>query len=379
MNRYIGPGMVLAGLALFIATSARAGQPEDSWYIAPGAHAMWMDDGRNVDDNWAFNLAFGKAITKYWNVEADAWYGDFDGAGGNDLKLSSLGVNALAVFYREARISPFLLVGAGAQKDDFDITGSNTNPYVDLGAGVLITLGQSADCTHGTILRGEIRGRNDFVGGDADRFTDYMAGLKLQFFWGGRSCARAEEKPLPPPPPPPAAPADSDGDGVPDTADRCPGTPAGVPVDASGCELDTDGDGVPDHRDKCPNTPKGDRVDADGCSLTRKLEVFFDNDSAKLKPESYEDLNLAVELLKRVPGATAIIEGHTDSNGAEAYNQRLSEQRAKAVRDYMVSMGIDPARLEAKGYGESQPVADNATPEGRAQNRRVVLRRTDQQ
>jgi OOP family OmpA-OmpF porin len=80
-----------------------------------------------------------------------------------------------------------------------------------------------------------------------------------------------------------------------------------------------------------------------------------------------------------VPAATGVIEGHTDSNGADAYNQRLSEQRAKAVRDYMVSMGIDPARLEAKGYGESQPVADNATPEGRAQNRRVVLRRTDQQ
>ena len=114
-----------------------------------------------------------------------------------------------------------------------------------------------------------------------------------------------------------------------------------------------------------------------GCSLTRKLEVFFDNNSSKLKPESFKDLDLAVGFLKAVPTATGVIEGHTDANGSDAYNQRLSEERAKAVRDYIISMGIDPSRLEARGLGESQPVADNSTPEGRAQNRRVVLRRTD--
>ncbi|HZF25232.1 MAG TPA: OmpA family protein [Steroidobacteraceae bacterium] len=378
MNAYLGPSVVVAGIALLTVGIARAGQPEESWYVAPGVHAMWMDDDRHVDDDWGANLAFGKAVNKYWNLEADAWYGQFDGAGGDDLQVSSLGINALAVFYRESRIAPFILFGGGAQKDDFDLSGDSTNPYVDLGAGVLITLTHSADCSRGLILRAEARGRNDFVGGQQDRFVDYMAGLKLQFYWGGKSCLHEEEKPLPPPPPP-AAPLDSDGDGVTDNVDRCPGTAAGVPVDASGCELDTDGDGVPDHRDKCPNTPKGDRVDADGCSLTRKLEVFFDNNSSQLKPASYEDLNLAVEFLKRVPAATGIIEGHTDSSGSEAYNQHLSEARAKAVREYMVSMGIDASRLEARGYGESQPVADNATAEGRAQNRRVVLHRTDQQ
>ena len=180
------------------------------------------------------------------------------------------------------------------------------------------------------------------------------------------------------PPPPPPAPADSDGDGVTDNIDRCPGTPAGAPVDTVGCELDGDGDGVPDSRDKCPATPRGDKVDTVGCSLTRKLEVFFDNDSSKLKPESFKDLDLAVEFLKAVPTATGIIEGHTDSNGSDSYNQRLSEQRANAARDYIISKGIDASRVEARGFGESQPVADNSTAEGRAQNRRVVLRRTDQ-
>jgi OmpA-OmpF porin, OOP family len=222
-----------------------------------------------------------------------------------------------------------------------------------------------------------VRARNDFVGGQQNRLVDYMTGLKLQFYWGGNTCLAEEAPPLPPPPPPPA-PADSDGDGVTDNLDRCPGTPAGAAVDTVGCELDGDGDGVPDGRDKCLATPRGDKVDTVGCSLTRKLEVFFDNDSSKLKLESFKDLDLAVQFLKAVPTATGIIEGHTDSSGSDSYNQRLSEQRAKAVRDYIVSMGIDPSRIEARGFGESQPVADNSTTEGRAQNRRVVLRRTDQ-
>src|SRR6185295_16521810 len=284
--------------------------------------------------------------------------------------------NALAVFYRESRISPFILIGAGAQEDNPDLTSNSTNLYVDLGAGVLWTLTHSQDCSRGMNLRAEVRGRSDFVSGVDDRLVDYTAGLKFQFYWGGNTCLAEEAPPLPPPPPP--APADSDGDGVTDNVDRCPGTPAGAPVDTVGCALDGDGDGVPDSRDKCPATPRGDKVDTVGCSLTRKLEVFFDNDSSKLKPESFKDLDLAVEFLKAVPTATGIIEGHTDSNGSDSYNQRLSEQRAKAARDYIISMGIDPSRVEARGFGESQPVADNSTEEGRAQNRRVVLRRTDQ-
>ena len=377
MNAKHTATLVATGLALVASGNVRAGQPEGSWYIAPGVHAMWMDDERSVDDDWGVNLAFGKAVSKYVNIEADAWLGKFDGAGGNDLEITSLGVNALGVFYRESRISPFILIGGGAQEDNPDLTSDSTNPYVDLGAGVLWTLTHSQDCSRGMILRAEVRGRNDFVGGQDDRLVDYMAGLKFQFYWGGNTCL-AEEAPPPLPPPPPPAPADSDGDGVTDNIDRCPGTPAGAPVDTVGCELDGDGDGVPDSRDKCPATPRGDKVDTVGCSLTRKLEVFFDNDSSKLKPESFKDLDLAVEFLKAVPTATGIIEGHTDSNGSDSYNQRLSEQRANAARDYIISKGIDASRVEARGFGESQPVADNSTAEGRAQNRRVVLRRTDQ-
>jgi OOP family OmpA-OmpF porin len=185
----------------------------------------------------------------------------------------------------------------------------------------------------------------------------------------------------PPPvvaPPPPAPPADSDGDGVIDTADRGPNTPAGAKVDASGCELDGDRDGVVDRLDKCPNTPAGDKVDAVGCSLTMNLEVKFETNSANIKPESYGVLDEFADFLKAVPSARGDLEGHTDSAGADAYNQALSQKRADAVKAYVVGKGVDAARLKAIGYGESRPVADNKTAEGRAQNRRVLFTRAAQ-
>lgn len=140
---------------------------------------------------------------------------------------------------------------------------------------------------------------------------------------------------------------------------------------------DSDGDGVPDERDQCPNTPRGQRVDAVGCGYEIHVEALFDSDSARIKPESHEALDRAVDLLKRIPTMRGVIEGHTDSTGSAAHNQALSERRAAAVSDYLVERGIDASRIPSRGLGESQAVADNHTAEGRAQNRRVVLRRTD--
>nr|PZN61846.1 MAG: hypothetical protein DIU62_12980 [Pseudomonadota bacterium] len=131
-----------------------------------------------------------------------------------------------------------------------------------------------------------------------------------------------------------------------------------------------------DASDRCPNTPRGDTVDSTGCSLTMRLEVHFDTNSATIKPESYPELDRMITfLLQTVPSATGVIEGHTDSSGSDEYNLRLSQRRAEAVMKYLVDGGVPASRLRAQGFGESQPVADNSTPEGRAQNRRVVLRR----
>ena len=151
----------------------------------------------------------------------------------------------------------------------------------------------------------------------------------------------------PPPPPPPPAPADADGDGVTDDLDKCPGTPAGT------------------------------KVDKVGCPLEQTLKLLFDFDSAELRPESITELERVVKFMGDVPFASTLIQGHTDSVGGDAYNLALSDRRAKAVFDYLSSRGVDPARVKSEGKGEAEPIADNKTAEGRQENRRVMLIRTD--
>lgn len=176
-------------------------------------------------------------------------------------------------------------------------------------------------------------------------------------------------------------PVDSDGDGVPDYLDKCPDTPQGVKVDAKGCPLDSDGDGVPDHLDKCPNTPKNVPVDANGCppkglkavggEWVVEGNIFFDTNKASVKPEAEPILKQVAEYLKKNQQWQVEIQGHTDSTGSRAWNMKLSQKRAEAVKQRMVEYGVAAERFEAKGYGPDEPIADNSTAEGRAKNRRV--------
>lgn len=170
-------------------------------------------------------------------------------------------------------------------------------------------------------------------------------------------------------------PLDSDGDGVPDYLDKCPDTPAGAPVDEVGCPLDSDGDGVADYLDQCPDTLKGVQVDEKGCPLSMTLHINFDFDSAEIKPAFKPELDKAAQFINKYREVPQImIEGHTDSRGRDAYNQQLSERRAVAVREYLIAnYPIEAKRLVAVGKGESMPVADNATEEGRLLNRRVEI------
>lgn len=169
---------------------------------------------------------------------------------------------------------------------------------------------------------------------------------------------------------------DSDGDGVADSSDQCPDTPAGVKVDANGCELDSDGDGVADSKDECPNTPANAKVNDAGCAVQIVLQnIHFELNSDRIGGEYSGALNQIAESIKARADIDSIeIIGHTDSTGAADYNQRLSEKRAQAVADYLASQGVRQTLFTTGGMGESSPVADNATAEGRAQNRRVELK-----
>ncbi len=134
---------------------------------------------------------------------------------------------------------------------------------------------------------------------------------------------------------------------------------------------DADGDGVLDPDDRCPGTPRGARVDGRGCWTIRGLN--FDTNKAVIKPEFEARLNEVVTVLENSPDVRIRVDGHTDSRGSEAYNQSLSQRRAQAVADYFVRRGIDRGRLAVKGFGESQPVRPNDTPENMYQNRRTEL------
>jgi outer membrane protein OmpA-like peptidoglycan-associated protein len=178
-------------------------------------------------------------------------------------------------------------------------------------------------------------------------------------------------------------PLDSDKDGVPDGIDKCPNTPPGTEVDSTGCQRfkDSDGDGVPDDRDKCPGTPPGSRVDANGCVILFTPErtpvilrgVTFEPGRAVLQLESFTVLNIVAQSLVANPTIRIEIAGYTDGTGSAATNLRLSQARAEVVRAYLVSKGVAPTRMVARGYGASNPIAVNTTAEGRAQNRRVEL------
>ena len=161
-------------------------------------------------------------------------------------------------------------------------------------------------------------------------------------------------------------------------------------MDADGCPTDSDGDGVYDGLDRCPNTPSGVVVDEFGCPIAVPLfdddtdealvleGVFFEFNSADLTESSKVVLDrIAESLVLDYSDVRVEVGGHTDSSGAASYNLKFSRQRANAVRDYLVDRGVSADRLIAEGFGESRPIADESTPGGAAENRRVELRKLD--
>lgn len=174
---------------------------------------------------------------------------------------------------------------------------------------------------------------------------------------------------------------DTDSDGIADKHDKCPEVPGFS--QNNGCPwIDKDGDSVSDKDDKCPEVPGS--VANEGCPeivekivelpSTRHIKtILFDTDKATIKPKFSTILTSVVRILSKNSNASFSVEGHADSVGNEAYNQRLSEARAMAVKEFLVKEGVEKSKLSTKGYGESRPVATNDTPAGREQNRRVEI------
>ncbi len=351
-------------LALFGAMGAAqavmAQSYDDRWYIDAAAGYNFQDHdrgnynapfgmigvGKPLSPNWALELNFNSQKARENHPDS-----------GLHWKQYGVSLDALYHFRHEGRNwDPYLRFGLGWQRNEEEFfltptlaaTQSSNSLSANFGAGLEANYGRYG-------IRTEIGARYD--GDDTsvnspnkNYFIDYLASVGVTVALGPEPVKAVEPEPAP----------------VATCADK-----------------DSDGDGVNDCNDKCPASPAGQTVGPDGCPVPVTIDlrgVNFDFDKATLRPDAVAILNEAIQVLQKYPELKVEVAGHTDSVGTDAYNQKLSERRAKAVYDYLTSNGVDAGRLIGPhGYGESRPIAPNTNPdgsdnpEGRAQNRRTEL------
>ena len=281
----------------------------------------------------------------------------------------------LVQFYSLGGWSPYVFAGLGGVHED---VGPAKGIFfaIEAGGGLLFSL---TDKLTARASLAAMSVHQDELYAGTDAYTDFRFNVGLMYPFGGALA-------------PVAAPVvtrakDSDGDGLADDKDACPSTPAatadGCPAAAPVVQTDSDGDGVIDLQDECSGTLEGLKVDEKGCavetvggqaqSVVLKGVTFLPG-SATLTAEAKVVLDTAVAALSGQKSLEVELGGHTDSQGKDAANLALSQRRAESVRQYLVGKGIDAGRMTAVGYGETQPIADNNTPAGRAENRRVEFK-----
>jgi OmpA-OmpF porin, OOP family len=353
--------LLTACAAVLAVNTAVAADEAHLWYLTPKVGGTFTDHDRNlVDNDLHYGLAIGKEINDRWNLEVNGLMSSHEISNTNfDLELSSLSLDVLRVFNRNGRFAPYITGGVGVIKDKLSPGPSQNDFMAQAGLGAFITAWKSSDGSHAFRIQPEAKYRSDDVGG-AGHMDDVLVSIGLQFAFGSAN--------TPAPMPVAARPAPAPVAAAP--------TPPPPPPRPSPAELDTDGDGVKDNVDRCPDTPRGTAVDTTGCTRRGSITlsgVQFETNSAVLKSESASVLDSVAADLKPHPRLKVEVQGHTDSVGADAYNLKLSQSRADSVRTYLVGKGVSADQIVAKGYGESKPIAENTSAEGRAQNRRVVM------
>jgi OmpA-OmpF porin, OOP family len=319
------------------------------------------------DSDWRLDDSSTKAISGAYqfseNWQAEFIWGDIDTD--SDINNMSVdgdwyGLRALYLFDSGEYFTPYLSGGLGYTEVDY--IGDDADKSLMVGAGI------KGNFDDNWFWRLEA----NFHSGDASDQT-------LLGMIGYRFGSSSKPMPMPAKPMPPKPDMDSDKDGVMDKVDQCPGTKMGVKVNKMGCPMDSDNDGVMDYADKCPNSAPKAVVDENGCqkSLDKEvsvnLEILFDTNKSVVKDQYMSEVARVAEFMNEYRNTQVTIEGHTDSQGAEAYNKALSQRRADAVAAVLVKKyGIAANRVKSMGYGEERPIASNGTAEGRQKNRRVV-------
>ncbi|MEW5724457.1 MAG: OmpA family protein [Thermodesulfobacteriota bacterium] len=320
---------------LFLVTFTGAALAQDglgvragSFHISPMFGYHFFENDQHVDNAGSFGLGLGYNFTQYWGVELFGAYADTESERGlGDADLFATQLDAVYHLWPDQALVPFLVGGVGTNDVDYDWQQDDLDWAINVGAGIKYFF------TDSVALRAELRGIHQF--GDPEWNLAALVGLTFQL--GGKTA------------PPPAPCTDSDGDGVCDDKDKCPDTPAGAKVDENGCPV----------------------ILKEQVSIELKIE--FDTAKWDIKPIYKAELQKVADFMSQYVLTKAVIEGHTDHRGSDAYNQKLSERRANSVREYLIkTFGLSPDRLSAVGYGESRPIAPNTTAEGMQRNRRVV-------
>lgn len=334
----------------YAATTARPAVPAQK-HAAVGLFYMAPDAARNTDSGLGVNYGFAWPLGARTLGEVRLFGAALETGiqGATDFYHYGVGADLIRHFGKTSAGHPFALVGVGGVIND-------VTPDADDGVSGYATLGlgwRSAPWKGwGLRHRLELRGVYDtFQSGQ----LDVLAGVTLEI--GAERVRTVEvekvvvrEK----------------------IVEVVREVPAPIPVD-----IDRDKDGVPDDRDQCPDTVAGARVDAHGCVREEQVVVLpnieFEFARAVLTANGRGELDQVLRFLKDQPEIRLEVWGHTDDVGGDAYNLRLSQARAAAVAEFLTGSGIDAARIASAGFGETRPMADNQTEEGRARNRRVEL------
>lgn len=344
--------IALGATLLAGSVTANADTPT-GFYVGPTVGYFFFDDdtSNNAEDGVYYGLGLGYQISKNFAIEANyARLGSeitnslldndrIPRVSGQDLNLDMYRVDGIFNLDFASAWAPYLAVGYARFEQDPQF--ADDDDMMDLGLGIRRAL------TPAISLRADARAFYNFDNEE----VDYAANLGVFYVFGAKAPAPV--------------------------IDDTPVQTAAVDT----CTLDDDGDGVNNCDDKCSDTPAGSEVETTGCRILEvpkeiELKVLFDTNEAIVKPEYYEEIKRVADFMAKYPSTSTEIQGHTDSRGKSSYNEGLSQRRADAVLDVLINeYQINPSRIRAVGYGETQLlVSPEVTDEDYQMNRRVIAR-----
>ncbi len=338
------PAVCAVAIAMATSGIAMAEVVDSGVTFTVGGSYHDFDSYRKLDNTVAPELGLGYRFDDRWSLEAIYSERKTDQKNNNDARVKNYRLDA---FYDlqpwDGSLTPYLVAGIGELDEHLQHAKDRDDTRMNAGIGLRTAL------TPNLSLRGDVRAVRSL---DYNQ-TESMMNVALTWTFGsvGKPTQQVAAAPL-----------------VAEPVQDPVVEPAPQP-------LDTDNDGVPDSADLCPDSAPGAVVNAAGCVGVEKinLHVEFGFDSAEIRPEAADRIAEMGEYLQRHRDVGLLIEGHTDSSGPAAYNKKLSQKRVDAVRQILIDKhGIEGSRIEAVGLGESQPIADNSTKEGRQENRRVT-------